>query len=193
MSAKRQFKRNQSKLLNDGKKFESRMLILADPEKKNNMQEWQAEVDRTTKKPWEKSAKETGYPVLIGGPIAFDSDASQNLDFPPNFCVYCGDVNVPNGKQARGIFIFNNGYPELGIKQLTRALHYMCHACADECVFPTRPEGLHLPDRTWKDARAEWHLRAEEHMVAYVRAQRQSGVVGNVFGSEERRRRASEQ
>lgn len=192
MGAKRTYQRLKDKLANQPKPDPTRTLILADPEKKNNLKEWQAEVDRTTNKGWEKTAKEIGYPALIGGPIAFDNDPRDNLNFPPDFCVYCGQHNLPKKTLSKGLFVFNNGYPELGIKAQTRATHYMCHPCADECVFPTRDTGLHLPDRVWKDARTEWHVRAELNMVGYVKAQRDKGIEGNIFGDEERRRSLSD-
>jgi hypothetical protein len=189
VGAKRPFSRKQEKKITD--KY-SNLLILADSGKKNNYKEWNAEVDRTTNKGWAPTAKETGYPAAIGGPVDCDIDPSSNLSFPPNLCVYCGDTDVPKGKQSRGLFIFNNAYPEIGIKLHTRALHYMCFPCAEECVFPTLPAGLALPDRIYKDARAEWSVRAELHMVGYLKTQRQAGVEGNILGDEERRRRLSD-
>ena len=175
------------KLHSSKRQYESKPLILVGDSgaHKNPYEKWKSDVDALTPKGWAKTAKETGYPAFIGGPIERDASTDRTLSFPPNWCVYCGERCDP-AQVSKGLTIFNASYPEIGIRVGDRATHYMCYGCCEEMVFPTRPV-IETPQSELVQRRREWALEAQERMVEYVKAQRSIGVEGRIFGDESRR------
>lgn len=174
----------------------SNLLLFTDTEHRASHSNWNKAVDRVTpkgtkKKNWVEDTKDTG--AREADNVKREFALNQIVSMPPNFCIYCGDTDVPKEKQkARLQIIFNRDVSGLDLREGSVANASACSSCTHaiffeqrESVVPDIPETEHY----WTSRRLDRHSQALDNICTFIWAQRQAGVEGTIFGDDVRRER----
>lgn len=172
------------------------LLLFTDTENRASHGNWNKAVDKVTpkgtaKKQWQENmAPQAGEKE---GVAKREFDNRQIISMPPNFCIFCGNTDVPKEKQKCQLqILFNRDVSGLDIKEGSMVNATSCAACTHAIFFEKRESIVpDIPETEmyWKAKPLDRHAQAQDNICNFIWAQRQAGVTGTVFGDDVRRER----